>query len=452
MSLRLSVAAALAGVAVCFSSAAAWGPHTEITRAAQSVVPDAERLQKTYGDDWDRIARDYCWMGDWREAVRPDHYADDYLLFPAAPGHFSHMPPEVRKTFEPFFRRALQAIRTESPRNAARWIGSLLHFVQDAGSPPHAANVGGETHGKMERWVDEAKISIEGYRPKLFGKTDDEALRRFLERMDRLHDYSRTRGDKLRPLVEGLKDRVNQPLELECALETARVSADLLHTLFSLGEKKPAGGTLRGKLEVRSPAGYAAVPAKVMLAGTLYSTTTGDEGDFCLHNLPPGKYRVLLLATGYEFEERDVEIATGRETVGDWKLKADAIRGNLVRNPAFAAQWVRAKHLDFWSRDPVRRGRWASGLIRVPVDRRCAVRVEFQPGQSAAVSVRWRTDPSKAEGREVKIDAGKGEVSPDPLSKPFEKGFLFLELLIETDKPLVDVCRHAAVAFVEGKD
>ena len=34
--------------------------------------------------------------------------------------------------------------------------------------------------------------------------------------------------------------RENQPLELECAIEVARVTADLVHTLFALGLNAPA--------------------------------------------------------------------------------------------------------------------------------------------------------------------------------------------------------------------
>ena len=96
----------------------AWGPHTEITAAGLNVLPEKTQLQKHLGDDFARLSRDYCWMGDWQEAVRPDHYADDHLLFPQSPRHVSHMHPQVRKTYAPFFKRTLQAIRTESPRNA----------------------------------------------------------------------------------------------------------------------------------------------------------------------------------------------------------------------------------------------------------------------------------------------------------------------------------------------
>lgn len=436
-------------VLLVISHARAWGPHTEITRAAQAVVPNAAELKKLHGDDWERLAKDYVWMGDWREAVRPDHYADDYLLFPAASKHFSHMPPDIRRTYEPYFRRALQAIRTESPPNAARWVGSLLHFIQDSGSPPHAANVGGETHGKMERWVDEAKIVIDGYRPRLLGKTDDEALKGLIERIDGLHDFSKQRGTKLKPLVENLKERENQALELECALECARVTADVLHTLYTLGtqkSEKPAG-TLFGKLDFRPIEKYATVPAKVMLAGTNYSTTTDADGNFVFQNLPPAKYIAWIQATGYEIERIELEAVANRATRIDRKLRADAVAGNLVRNPTFALRWVKDGQPDDWFRDPVRLGRWTSALIRVPVEQKCAVHVQFQQGVTAPIAIRWRTDPSKVEGREVKLEDGKGEIVPDPLAKPFEKGFLFLEVLIETDKPLGEVCKHVSVVF-----
>ncbi|MEX0714343.1 MAG: hypothetical protein WD278_18550 [Pirellulales bacterium] len=152
----------------------AWGPHTEITRAALAVLPQRDAWQSLLGDEWDRLARDYCWMADWRMAVRPDHYADDYLLFPSTSEHLGHMLPEVRRTYVPYFRRALQAIRTETPQNSWRWVGSLLHFVQDSGSPPHTIGAGGLLHTKMENWLDARQITIEGYQPRLLGRSDAE--------------------------------------------------------------------------------------------------------------------------------------------------------------------------------------------------------------------------------------------------------------------------------------
>jgi hypothetical protein len=311
----------------------------------------------------------------------------------------------------------------------------------------------------MERWVDESKIHIVGYQPRLLGKTDDEALRGFLERMDGLVAFSKVRALKLRPLVEKVEKRVNQPLELECALEVARVSADLLHTLFTLGLRPPdrPGAGLRGTLTFPPPAGYAALPAKVVLVGTPYSTTADEKGRFHFRDLPAGTYRAWALAPGAETEKLDeVVLRAGTETVLDHRLRPDRVPGNLVRNAAFALSWLAPERPDGWQRDPVRRGRWASALVRVPVEKTCVVRVELQDGQRVPLAVRWRSDPSSAQaGRESPLDLDrrdeKGRVlaerTPDRLQKPFEKGILFLEVLIETDRPLAEVCRHVAVAF-----
>ncbi len=443
------------------AAAPAWGPHTEITAAALAVLPDRARLQRYLGADWQRLARDYCWTADWKEAVRPDHYAADYLLFPAVPEHPSHMLPEVRRAWDPFFHRALQAVRTESPRDAARWVGSLLHFVQDSGSPPHTTGVGGELHARMERWVDESKISIAGYTPRLLGKTDTEALHGFRERMDRLVAFARLRALRLRPLVEKLESRVNQPLELECALEVARVSADLVHTLFTLGLAEPAapGAGLHGKLKYTPPPDYAAVPARVLLAGTSFSTTTDAAGHYRFRNLPPGRYTVLFQATGFEAEQvKDVELNAGESLEVSPRLRPDAVPGNLVRNARFESRWLRAGQPDWWTRDPRTAARWAGALVRVPLNRKCTVRVQFQPGKRASVLVRWRGNPSSLGGsREAALaprpqsgaDSLVAQVAPDVRVQPFEKGVLFLEVLLQTERDPAEVCRHVAVTFTD---
>lgn len=461
-STRRPLVIALVLLSLLVRPAVAWGPHSEITLAALRVLPNRVRWQSYFGRDWDRIARDYCWMGDWQEAVRPDHYADDYLLFPSMPNHVSHMNPDVRRTYAPFFRRALQALRTESPTNAARWVGSLLHFVQDAGSPPHTIGIGGDLHGRMERWVDEKQLDISGYEPRLLGKTDDDALRAFEARMTSLFEFSRERATRLKPLVEPLKERTNQPLELECALEVSRVSADLLHTLFTLALAEPLqpGATLRGRTNYRPPAGYAAVPAKVVLEGTRYSTTTDADGAFEFRNLPADRFTPWIIATGFATERlQEVELRSGEVAELSVKLRADEVPGNLVRNPRGGPSWTKPNIPDGWARDPRNKSRWASALIRVPQGRECAVKVEFQSRKPVPVIARWRSNPSSlADSREVPLKLEQIESSrrfqaitrADPNLKPFEAGVLYLEILIESDQPWWSYhCRHVAVTYRE---
>jgi hypothetical protein len=195
-----------------------------------------------------------------------------------------------------------------------------------------------------------------------------------------------------------------------------------------------------------------------MLGGTDISTTADADGRFQLRNLPAGAYCVWVLATGFEpAQHARVKVVSGQVTQLEGKLRPDPVPGNLLRNPAFQVQWVRPGEPDGWFADRSRRGRRASALVRVPVDRACHVRVAFRIGRSAPVSIRWRTDPSKAEGREIKLerrasdpsDILTAEIRPDSLAKAFEKGFLFLEVLIETDGPLTDLCRHVAVTLAD---
>src|SRR5690349_15277433 len=95
----------------------AWGPHTEIAQAALDALGPHDPLIESLGSDAPRLSQ-YVWMADWRQQllVRGDEvfYTDDYLLFPAAPKHYQHICPEVQQTYSPYFRRALQALRTES--------------------------------------------------------------------------------------------------------------------------------------------------------------------------------------------------------------------------------------------------------------------------------------------------------------------------------------------------
>jgi len=404
-------------------AARAWGPHPEITRAAQTVLPERDRAAAYFGPDWPKFA-DYCWMGDWRGSVRPDFYPDDFLLFPEAPRHYDHLVPDVRHTYEPFFRRSLQALRTESPTNAARWIGSLLHFVEDTGSPPHAAEIRGELHTRMENWLDGKAITIAGYSPQLLGTDDASALAGFQRRMDGLITFSKTRAEQMRSYVESLKSREDLPLSLECADETARVCADLLHTLLTLGMTAPAQPALAGRVTWPADAPMPAHPAKLILLGTSYSTLTAADGSWSFRNLPAADHEIAVQRVGA------TTIITHDPTV---TLPPSDPPGNLVRNADFKLHWINPRQPDHWS--PIVASQkmhgWESANISVRL--LAAYRIgcaDPQPG--TRLGVRWRNHPVITEGATTAVWT-PGETDHQ-LTAP--AGATYAQVLVLTDQPL----------------
>lgn len=296
----------LVGLLLGAGPAFGWGPHSEITRAAVDRLPAESRVEERLGS---LELQRYSWLPDYRDAVLPDYSPNDYLLFEGFPQHVSHLTPEVRKTYRPFFHRALQALRTENRTNAARWAGSLVHFVQDSGSPPHALPTSGPLHFRMENWIDGERIEIAGYRPRRLGGSAAAAVEALERRMEAEIRAAREIGERLKPLCEREDRAAAEPLLLEAGRNSARVSADLLHTLLSLESGRERAGRGRVELLVRAPkdAARPLAPVKMRLVGTPYSTfseavteATADyyRGRVLLRNLPPGEYEAELSRPG----------------------------------------------------------------------------------------------------------------------------------------------------------
>ena len=384
------------------TNAFAWGPHGEITQAALDAMGSDDPLVRHLGPDARRLTQ-YVWMADLRQTllVRVDEvfYADDYLLFPASTRHYQHICPEVKQTYSPYFRRALQAMRTESTRNASRWIGSLLHFTTDTGSPPHAAEILGPVHTKMENWLDAKLIQIPGYNPQLLGEDDVSAEAGFCRRMDGLITFSKERAQRCRADIDADRRVAVEPVVLESALETARVTADLLHTLGVLAAQASEGATLTGK--VIAPkiehATMSRLASKVVLLGTSYSTLTDVDGTFTFRHLPPGEYRLVVVAPGCFSEAKPVSLAAAATVSLEPVDLSQSADGNLLRNGSFSMRWVSAEAFDHW-------------LMRSPPGKLAAMSsvrdwdgewIPLQAGVTYHLMVRWRAPGADANGPQV---------------------------------------------------
>ncbi|GDY20555.1 hypothetical protein LBMAG56_19000 [Verrucomicrobiota bacterium] len=444
-------------LALLAPDARAWGPHPRITDAALETLGPTNALAQALGPQLPRLNQ-HCWMGDLRRMLTTSagerFYADDYLLFPALPRHLDHICPEVTNTYAPHFLRAVQALRTETPRNAVRWIGSLLHFVEDTGSPPHASMIRGDAHSKMENWVDAAQIQLGGYRPQRLGDDDARALDGFLRRMDGLIAFSKMRGDRALPLVRAGDRAAVEPLVLECALETSRVVADLLHTLGMLAappDAAPApGATLSGIISAPTAAGLETVPAKIMLAGTLFSTLAEPDGSYTFRELPAGEHRLVVVRPGCKTLSTQVRLASAARVTLDLALAAASTSGNLLRHGDFMADWIRPGTPDGWTqqRPPGKRAGWESETVPVKSGSSYRLVVRWHPANpepQADLLVRWRTDRDSKPTESEALPSGTGERTMiAPADAKFAELFLrcagppqsvFSEVALVAEKP-----------------
>jgi hypothetical protein len=394
----------------------AWGPHSEITQAALDVLPADCALRGQLGDQFAKL-RDYCWMADWRRQLHREanewFYVDDYLLFPEMSTHTDHLCPDVKRTYAPYFRRALQALRTETPVNAARWTGSILHFTEDTGSPPHAAEIRGEVHSKMENWVEAKAIHIPGYQPQLLGKSDEEAMSGSLKRMDGLIEFSKKRAERAKPFVLSGDRASTEPIVLESALEVSRVVADLLYTLGWLNvQTHGTGATLEGTVKSVAVPGLEKVPAKVMVLGTDFSTLANAEGHYEFRHLPSGTVHLVVLRAGNAPLNASVEITAQGIVEMNVEMTPERTPANLVRNSSFDSAWLGANRPDDWYPTKPKLGGpcWEGEFLPLVDGVRYRLQVDWKGGAAGTVSVRLGKGVNTPDVEMPSLEPGKTEL------------------------------------------
>lgn len=444
--------AIITGIVLLAWSIQAWGPHPQITQAALDRLGTNHPLATRLGMELQRLTN-YCWLADFKRLPfrepEEDFYADDYLLFPGMTTHLDHICPEVRQTFEPYFRRALQALQTENGTNAARWIGSLLHFAEDTGSPPHAAEYRGDVHIKMENWVDSQQISITDYTPKLLGETPDAGRAGFVRRMDGLIEFSKARGKKLWMQVQIGNRRAVQPIVLECALETSRMTADLLHTLGTLAEI-PSTNTsgLRGRVNLPAGLEMEKLPAKVVLAETSFSTLANLAGDFEFRNLPPGDYTVKAWRAGARAKGQKVTLENGR--IALCNLEGDAKDLNLIRNADFTVRWLGSKGPDCWYQTDLG---WEGEIIPLKARQAYQLTARFRSGASDQVLVRWTRQLPHTLPQNVKlpkIDSRPLTSRDNVLNFTGSEQMALLQITVRSRRDPSEICERLELRPVEG--
>ena len=245
-------------VAVSHQKLSAWGqPHLAITKAALEVLPAWQK--ETLGSELTPLGDNYCLI--------PDHVYTDkenakFASMESMPGEVYvkklHLPTpeqgENLETFRYFMDKAVEAFKAGQVGEAARYMGTICHVIEDFGSPSHT--VPGDNmftllqqfmppsekmkdqllHGPIENGTFD--VSIKDYQPRLLGVTVEEASWRLLHRV---HEGTINARSTTVPIIQALyagDDDAVLKHQLKAATVDAQIVADALYTLICLGKAR----------------------------------------------------------------------------------------------------------------------------------------------------------------------------------------------------------------------
>ena len=254
--LRLPLLVALA-VLLPLVPAWAWSePHLAITKAALEVLPAWQ--QALLGKEREPLAGNFCLI--------PDHVYSDkenrkFAMMDSSPGevylkklHLPEQQPENLETFRYFIGKAVDALRAGNIGDAARYMGTIAHTIEDFGSPSHALP-GDNMFTLLQQFLPppeamkdqllhspvesgEIIVNVKAYKPCLLGTTVDEAAWHLLHRVnDEIINARSTTIPIIQALYAGDKDAVVTH-QLKAATFDAQVVADAFHTILCLGTQK----------------------------------------------------------------------------------------------------------------------------------------------------------------------------------------------------------------------
>ena len=235
-----------------------WGrPHHTITRAALETLPAWQ--QELLGAELDALAAKYCLIPD---RVYVDKANARFAAMESSPGvvYLSklHLPDADqmvnRESLRYFMQKAVDSLMAGRTGDAARYMGTICHLIEDFGSPSHTVpgdNMftllqqfmpptkvmeGKLMHGPIEN--GDFAVNIADYQPRLLGSSVEEASWRLLHRV---HEAIINARSTTVPIMRALY--ADDPAavvthQLRAATKDAQVVADAMHTIVCLGSAR----------------------------------------------------------------------------------------------------------------------------------------------------------------------------------------------------------------------
>lgn len=236
----------------------AWGqPHHAITRAALETLPAWQK--ELLGVEFDALSAQHCLIPD---NVYSDKVNAKFAAMESSPGEVYlqklHLPQAEqivnRESLRYFMQKAVESVQSGQIGDAARYMGTICHVIEDFGSPSHTVPgdnqftllqqfmpptpvmQGKLMHGPIEN--GDFKVSIDGYEPQLLGTTVEEASWRLLHRV---HEVIINARSATVPIMQALYADDSAAVvkhQLRAATKDAQAVADAMHTILCLGTAK----------------------------------------------------------------------------------------------------------------------------------------------------------------------------------------------------------------------
>lgn len=235
-----------------------WGePHRAITKGALDVLPVWQK--EILGEELAALSSNHCLIPD---SVYTDKENAKFATMDIHPGEVYltrlHLPlaeqTENLETLRYFIGQAVTSLQAGKTGDAARFMGTICHLIEDFGSPSHtipgdnqftllqqfmpASEImaGKLLHGPIENGTFE--VSIAAYEPRLFGITVEETSWRLLHRVHEVIIHARS---VTFPIIQALNagDATSVTAhQMKAAKMDAQVVADAMHTIICLGTER----------------------------------------------------------------------------------------------------------------------------------------------------------------------------------------------------------------------
>jgi len=258
---RAHIALVLVTLALVPSDAIAWGePHLAITKGALDALPPWQK--EILAEELVPLAKRYCLIPD---QVYTDKTNAPFAMMDSRPRdvyllnlHLPAQQPENLETLRYFMTKAVGALKAGKTGDAARFMGTICHMLEDYGSPAHTvpgdnmftllqqflpapAHMKGKLlHGPIENGA--LAVTIKGYQPRLLGIGVDEAAWRLLHRV---HEGIINARSTTIPIIQALyanDAKAVTAAQMKAATMDARIVADALYTILCLGAEKFEAG------------------------------------------------------------------------------------------------------------------------------------------------------------------------------------------------------------------